>query len=206
MLNVGNVFIVDDDEAILASVKAVLSQFGYDPQCFHSADDFLKQAPLDAPGCVVTDLQMPGIDGFQLQERLAAMHSLLSIVVLTGVADVPTAVKVMRNGAATLLEKPYVSRDLLISVQQGLDASKKRWHTWQLEREVQAKLITLTDDERAVMKLMLSGAPNKSIASSMDLGMRTVDRRRQAIFSKMGVNTVAELAMLLSSTCPESLN
>jgi two-component system, LuxR family, response regulator FixJ len=199
MSNVGSVFIVDDDESVLLSVKAVLSQFGYQPHCFTSADAFLAQATLDAPGCVITDLQMPGLNGLQLQERLAAANSMLSVIVLTGVADVPTAVKVMRNGAAMLLEKPYASRDLLVSVQQGIEASTKRWRSWQVEQDVRARLESLTEDEHAVMKLMLSGAPNKSIAATMDLGMRTVDRRRQAIFSKMGVNTVAELAMKLSA-------
>ncbi len=205
MSNEGNVFIVDDDELVLQSVKAVLTQNGYSPECFRSADQFLHQAPLDIPGCVVSDLNMPGIDGLQLQERLAAVESMLAVVILTGFADVPTAVQVMRKGAATLLEKPYLTRDLLISVQQGIESSNKRWHARQRELAVRTKLASLTEGELQVMKLMLSAAPNKSIAAALDLGMRTIDRRRQAIFSKMGVMTVAELATLLSTVCPETL-
>ncbi len=205
MSNEGNVFIIDDDELVLDSVKAVLSQYGYSPECFRSADQFLHQAPLHKPGCVVSDLKMPGTDGLQLQERLAAVESMLTIVILTGYADVPTAVRVMRNGAATLLEKPYRAHDLLISVQQGIESSNRRWQARQLELDVRAKLATLTEGELQVVKLMLSAAPNKLIASTLDLGMRTVDRRRQAIYSKMGVSTVAELATLLSTTCPETV-
>ncbi len=203
MLEIKSIYVVDDEESVLQSVKAVLTHFGYAPKCFHSADQFLGALGPDAPGCLVTDLHMPGIDGVQLQERLSAIESSLSIVFLTGVADVATAVKVMRNGAATLLEKPYSNRDLLLSVQHGLEASQKRWHAKQLAQNVRVKLDSLSADEKSVMKLMLSGTPNKTVASTLDIGMRTVDRRRQSILTKMGVVSFAELATMVSASAPE---
>ncbi len=199
MNSVGNLYVVDDEESVLHSVKMVLSQYGMAPTCFTSAESFLREAAQDSPGCIVTDLDMPGgISGLQLQEMLLAKSSPLSVVFLTGIADVPTVVRIMRNGATTLLEKPYATQELVSAVQNALKCSQARWHTLREQARIKAMLATLTDEERTVMKMILAGTPNKNIASGLDIGMRTVDRRRQSIFNKMGVSTVAELAMLIS--------
>jgi FixJ family two-component response regulator len=195
----GNLFVVDDEESVLESVKAVLSLFGYEPHCYLSGEQFFNNASLNDSGCVITDLQMPGIDGVHLQQRLIEMQSPLSVIVLSGTADVPTVVNVMRQGAFTLLEKPYSSKDLVASVQSALDASERFYQKQQLEKRVRDLLKSLTDEERTVMKQMLAGVPNKNMATVMDIGMRTVDRRRQAVFTKMNVDTIAELATLLNS-------
>jgi FixJ family two-component response regulator len=97
------IYVVDDDEAVLLSVKAMLGQHGYQSRGYLSAKQFLAEAPTDCPGCVITDLQIPEISGVELQQRLLAANSLLSVVVVTGVADVPTAVALMERGAITLL-------------------------------------------------------------------------------------------------------
>ena len=194
-----NLFVVDDEESVLESVKAVLETFGYEPHCYLSGEQFLANASLTDAGCVITDLQMPGIDGTRLQQRLIEMQSPLSVIILSGTADVPTVVNVMRKGAYTLLEKPYSSKDLVASVQSALDASERYYQKQQIEKRVRGMIATLTSEERAVMKQMLAGVPNKNMASVMDIGMRTVDRRRQAVFTKMGVGTIAELATLLNS-------
>ncbi len=194
-----NLFVVDDEQSVLESVKAVLETFGFAPQCYLSGDQFLAEASLTDAGCVITDLQMPGVDGVRLQQRLLELQSPLSVIVLSGTADVPTVVNVMRKGAYTLLEKPYSSKDLVASVQSALDASERYFQKQQIEKRVRALIATLTSEERTVMKQMLAGVPNKNMASVMDIGMRTVDRRRQAVFTKMGVGTIAELATLLNS-------
>jgi two-component system, LuxR family, response regulator FixJ len=193
-----HLYVVDDDAKVLQSVKAVLVQYGYSPLCFQSAESFLREAIQDRPGCIITDLQMPGINGLELQERLLANGSPLSVIFLTGIADVPTVVKIMSNGAATLLEKPYASDALVEAVENALDASVLRWQNICQRQRVRMLEVTLTDEERTVMKMMLSGIANKNIASTLDIGMRTVDRRRHSIFTKMGVSTVAELAVMLS--------
>jgi FixJ family two-component response regulator len=194
------VYVVDDDDAVLLSLKALLSQHGYQVRCYLSAGQFLAEAPVDSPGCVITDVQMPGINGMELQQQLVASKSQLSIIVVTGVADVPTAVTLMESGAVTLLEKPYDHNDLLNAVERGLAASRARWEQWKQRQSALERLSSLTDDERQVMKCMLSGQPNKAIARRLDLSMRTVDRRRQAVLEKMGVATVPELALLLGTT------
>jgi len=194
-----NLFVVDDEEAVLESVKAVLELSGFEPQCYLSGQQFFEDASLNEAGCVITDLQMPGIDGARLQQHLNEMQSPLSVIVLSGAADVPTAVNAMRKGAYTLLEKPYSSKDLVASVESALEASELHYQKQQLEKRVRALIATLSDEEKLVLKKMLEGVPNKNIASVMDIGMRTVDRRRQAVFTKMGVGTIAELATLLNS-------
>jgi FixJ family two-component response regulator len=194
------IYIVDDDEAVLLSVKAMLSQHGYESRGYLSAEEFLAEGPRDCPGCVITDLQMPEISGLELQQRLLAAKSLLSVVVVTGVADVPTTVALMERGAVTLLEKPYNHTDLVRAVERGLAVSRERWLQKLDEQSVRGRLATLTEDELRVMECMLTGQPNKAIAHRLELSMRTVDRRRQAVLEKMGVRTAPELAMLLAST------
>jgi len=105
--------VVDDDEAVLLSVQAMLHQHGYRCRCYLSAQEFLNDLPDDRPGCVITDLQMPEVSGVELQRRLLDVQSPLSVVIVTGVADVPTAVTLMERGAVTLLEKPYNHKDLV---------------------------------------------------------------------------------------------
>lgn len=199
MVNTGNLFVVDDEEAVLASVKAVLNVYGYEPKCYLSGEQFISEANLGAAGCLITDLQMPGMDGVRLQQHLNEIQSPLSVIVLSGKADVPTVVNVMRKGAFTLLEKPYSSKELVASVQSALEASNQYYERLEVEKRVRALLKTLTEEERTVMKQMLAGVPNKNMATVMDIGMRTVDRRRQAVFTKMAVSTIAELATLLNS-------
>lgn len=200
MSDANTVYAVDDDDAVLLSVKAVLGQHGYQVECFSSAEQFLSQVALDEPGCVVTDLQMPGMDGVELQRQLLERGSLLSAVIVTGVADVATAVKLMERGAVTLLEKPYDHLALLQAVEHGLVSSFDRWHQRQREKSIQEKLATLTDDETKVLSHMLTGEANKAVARALEMSMRTVDRRRQAVLKKMGVHSVPELALLLGSS------
>lgn len=193
------VYVVDDDEAVLLSVQALLGQRGFETHGFLSAERFLAEAPIDQPGCVVSDVQMPGINGVELQRRLLEGRSPLSVVVVTGAADVRTAVTLMENGAVTLLEKPYDQAGLLRAIERGLAASDQRWRQQQDEQAIIVRLAQLSEGERAVMQAMLSDEPNKAIAHKLDLGMRTIDRRRRAVLEKMGVSSVIELSRVLAS-------
>jgi len=199
MTDAGAVYIVDDDEAVLLSVKAMLSQHGYQSRGYLSADEFLAEAPSDCPGCVITDLQMPVVSGVELQQRLLAAKSFLAVVVVTGVADVPTTVTLMEKGAITLLEKPYDHNKLVLAVERGLTLSREQWLQARCEQLTRQRLESLTEDEHRVMQCMLTGQPNKTIAHRLGLSMRTVDRRRQAILEKMDVRTAPELGLLLGT-------
>jgi FixJ family two-component response regulator len=199
MTDAGAVYIVDDDEAVLLSVKAMLSQHGYQSHGYLSADEFLAEAPSDFPGCVITDLQMPVVSGVELQQRLLAAKSFLAVVVVTGVADVPTTVTLMEKGAITLLEKPYDHNKLVLAVERGLTLSREQWLQARSEQLTRQRLESLTEDEHRVMQCMLTGQPNKAIAHRLGLSMRTVDRRRQAALEKMDVRTAPELGLLLGT-------
>jgi FixJ family two-component response regulator len=199
MTDEASVYVVDDDQGVLLSVEALLSQHGYSACCYASAAEFLADVALDTCGCLVTDVRMPEISGIELQRRLRAASSPLAVVVVTGVADVPMAVTLMEGGAVTLLEKPYDHNELLDAVKRGLAASRERWNRRQQEHDVATQLATLTGEERQVMELMVAGKPNKAIARGLGLGMRTIDRRRRTVLEKMGVETVPELALLLGT-------
>jgi len=189
------VYVIDDDLAVLHSLQALLGLTDYSVRCFSSAQQFLECVPLDAAGCLITDMQMPEISGLDLLKTLSSANSPLSVIVVTGVADVPTAVAIMERGAVTLLEKPYDQSELLRAVERAVANSRERWIKQQDEKSIRERLATLSDEEQRVMKQMLSGAPNKAIACALNLSMRTVDRRRHSILEKMKVNSVPELAI-----------
>jgi two-component system response regulator FixJ len=191
------VYVVDDDSAVLHSLEALLSQHNYEVRCYASAVEFLQSASLEAAACLITDVKMPVISGAELLQRLNSAGSPISAIVVTGVADVPTAVALMEKGAVTLLEKPYDQAVLLKAVERGLEASKKVWEKQEAERSIGQRLQTLSEEEQKVLQFMLSGEPNKTISSKLDLSMRTVDRRRQTILKKMQVQSLPELAMLV---------
>ena len=199
MTEAEEIYVVDDDEAVLLSVKAILSQHGYRVHCYSSAEEFLSEMPAGVPGCVITDVQMPGMDGVELQQRLNTARGLFSLVVVTGVADVPLAVTMMQRGAVTLLEKPYDHIDMLDAVAKGVAASRKRAESLGNEETVRRRLATLSAEEQQVMEFMLADRPNKAIAHSLDLSMRTVDRRRRAVLDKMKVKSIPELALLMGT-------
>lgn len=197
------IYVVDDDMAVLQSVKAVLSELNCVVFCYPSADQFLTEVTTERPGCLITDLQMPGMSGLDLHQRLIHAKSPLSVVVVTGVADVPTTVTVMRSGAVTLLEKPYEPAELLRATKEALAMSQKRWQQEQSNQTVLQRLNQLTDEERQIMDAMLANKTNKAISQQLDISMRTVDRRRSAILEMMNVNSVPELAASLSRVLPD---
>ncbi|MCX7418298.1 MAG: response regulator [Planctomycetia bacterium] len=197
------IYVVDDDAAVLQSVKAVLSELNCEVFCYQSADQFLTEATTERPGCLITDLQMPGMSGLELHQRLVHAKSPLSVVVVTGVADVPTTVTVMRSGAVTLLEKPYEPTELLRATKEALAMSQQRWQKQLSDRTVLHRMSQLTDDERQIMDAMLASKTNKAISQQLDISMRTVDRRRSAILEIMDVKSVAGLAASLSRVLPE---
>lgn len=191
------IYIVDDDAAVLNSLQALFQAHGFQVHCYSSAEHFLSEVAMNRRGCVVTDVAMPGMSGVDLVRRLHEEKSPLSIVVVTGVANVPMAVSLMEYGAVTLLEKPYDTERLLAAVNRGLTLSGQQCEQWQREQEIQRRLNQLTDEERSVMDRLLADKPNKAISAELHLSLRTVDRRRQSVLEKLGVDSVPEMALML---------
>ncbi|MCC6510038.1 MAG: response regulator transcription factor [Pirellulaceae bacterium] len=199
------VFVVDDEQPVLDSLRCLLQCDKHEVHCFSTAKAFLSTITPDQVGCLITDLGMPEIDGFELQERLMDMHSMLSIIIVTGRADVSATVRLMKNGAVTLLEKPYPPEVLLKEVQHSLDLSQWRAERHRQRRMARSQLKLLDDDERAVLALAADGLPNKAISHRLALSARTVDRRRQSALTKLGISSPAGFTRLLSQASDEAL-
>ncbi|MCE9603934.1 MAG: response regulator [Planctomycetia bacterium] len=192
------VCVVDDDDSVLDLTCRILKTNGYAVRGYAGAEDFFQDFDEENLACVVTDLRMPNVDGGELLKRLTAQGSIVSVIVLTGHADVRTAVRLMEEGATTLLEKPYHPNELLAAVDRAVRATLNRREARQRLAEARRNFDELTADEREVLECMVAGLANKSIAAQLHLSMRTIDRRRRAVLTKMEVNSVSELATLIA--------
>lgn len=192
------VFVVDDDPAVLTSVRTLLATNGFDVRSFESTKVFLDQIDIDTVGCLVTDLRMPGMDGAQLQRVLLLARSSLAVIVVTAHADVPLAVDLMHRGAVTVLEKPYNPPALVNAVRKALRQSREMHRQVRRVREIEERLAQLADQEREIMDGMIAGKPIKTVSHELEISMRTVDRRRAKVLMKMQVASIGELGALLA--------
>ena len=190
-------FVVDDDPDACRSAAALASSLGIDCQAFSSAESFLESHDPSRPGCVLIDLRLGGMSGFDLQEQLAARGSTLPVIVISAYADVPATVRLMRHGALTVLEKPYQADELAEAIHLALEVDDRWRKTRARHRQVQQCVDTLSPRERQTMELIVAGKPNRAIALYLDVSPRTVDRLRAAVFMKMGVETAVELARIV---------
>ncbi len=188
-----NVHIVDDDASFLAAISRLLRASGFEVRTFSSAADFLEQREDGAPGCVVADLQMPGMSGFDLQSVLAQTSNPLPILFLTGHGDVPSSVRAMRGGAEDFLEKRVQKEKVVEAVRRCLerDANERRSRTQ--VHELRARFDALSTRELEVLSHVVQGRLNKQIADDLSIHERTVKLHRTAITTKLGVSSVAEL-------------
>ena len=188
--------IVDDDASFLTAVGRLLRASGFAVRTFASAAEFLAQPEFDVPGCVLVDLQMPGLSGLDLQEALARERHPLPVIFLTGQGDIPTSVHAMRRGAEDFLTKLAPKADLLAAVTRGIDRdARERTGRARLDAQ-RARLDALTPREREVLQHVVGGKPNKIIACDLGIHERTVKLHRTAITTKLGVSSVAELTKL----------
>lgn len=188
--------IVDDDVSFLRAVARMLRASGFVVKTFASALEFLARPELDVPGCVLVDLQMPGLSGLDLQEALAKAGHMLPVIFLSGHGDIPTTVQVMRAGAEDFLTKLAPKAELIDAVKRALtrDASERAERA-RLE-SLRAPFAALTPRELEVLKHVVRGRLNKQIAYDLGIHERTVKLHRTAITTKLGVHSSAELTKL----------
>lgn len=188
--------IVDDDVSFLRAVARMLRASGFAVKTFASASEFLARPDLDVPGCVLVDLQMPGLSGLDLQEALAKAGRLLPVIFLSGHGDIPTTVQVMRGGAEDFLTKLASKEELIEAVKRALtrDASERAERA-RLE-SMRAPFAALTPRELEVLKHVVRGRLNKQIAYDLGIHERTVKLHRTAITTKLGLRSTAELTKL----------
>ena len=190
------VFVVDDDASFLTGVVRWLRASGFMARAFSSAAEFLAQRPPDVAGCVVADLQMPGMSGMELQDTLAKTENPLPIVFLTGHGDIPASVTAMRHGAEDFLTKRAPREDLLAAVKRALDRDRRERAARSRQRELNALFAGLTPREREVLTHVLRGQLNKQIAADLGIDERSVVRHRTGLMGKLQVQSVAALVHL----------
>ena len=190
------VFVIDDDGPARDSVCLLVRSMGVRALAFESAEQFLQGFDSDCPGCVITDVRMPGLSGVQLQEALLEKSIGIPVIVLTGYASTALTVRAMKNGAVTLLDKPYQDNDLWDAVRNAWTRDATYRQRSMRMREIRERLDRLTPKEVSVLDLILKGRANKLMAAELKVSERTVENRRREIFRKTETNSVAELVRL----------
>lgn len=193
------VLVVDDDPSFRTAVTRMLRATGLTVQAFASGIDLLahlSSQPIDAAGCVLADLRMPGLDGLQLQEACFKAGFELPFVFLTGQGDVPSAVSAMRHGAIDFLDKCAPQQTLLAALEQALEHDANTRASRDRRQQLERRFSALTERETEVLEQVVHGRMNKQIAATLGIHERTVKLHRSAITTKLGVRSVAELTTL----------
>lgn len=197
------VYIVDDDAGVREALAWLLRSRRLTSESYDSADTFAAMlqggfAP-NQPCCLLLDVRMPGTSGLALFEQLAekGLVEVMPVIFLTGHADVPTAVDMVKRGAFDFCEKPFSDNQLVDRIEQALARSTQVLEARRGQRQLQARLSELTQRERDVMELVAKGLPNKLIADELDISVRTVEVHRARVFDKMEVKSAVELANAL---------
>jgi FixJ family two-component response regulator len=191
-------YLVDDDPGVLKALSRLLHAAGYESRSYACANDFLLEHDPSLPGCVILDVNMPELDGIELQRRLTEGHAGRQIIFLSGMADVPTSVAAMKAGAIDFLVKP-VKRDRLLGALVQAEERDTRTRAAQCQRQsVEAKLASLTPREREVLGHVVLGRLNKQIAADLGTVEKTIKVHRGRMMAKLGVRSVADLVRLVS--------
>ncbi len=191
------VHLVDDDASFSTAMTRLLRASGFAVAHYPSAAAFLARAHDDAPGCVLVDLQMPGMSGLDLQAALSSARFPHPIVFLTAHGDIPTSVRAMKQGAEDFLVKNASKEDLLAAVQRALLRDAREREARNRIREHRRRLATLSPREREVLALVVQGLLNKEIAATLGIHERTVKLHRTAVTTKLDVHSVAQLTRLV---------
>jgi two-component system response regulator DctR len=199
------VFIVDDDASVREALAWLLRSRRLLSETYSGGEAFesmLQSGFVPAqPCCLLLDVRMPGLSGLELFDKLAArgLVEAMPVIFLTGHADVPTAVDMVKRGAFDFCEKPFSDNALVDRIEQAIKRSAAVLALQRDKRQLESRLQELTDRERDVMRLVVEGLPNKLIADQLDISVRTVEVHRARVFEKMEVKSAVELANLLRS-------
>ena len=187
------VFIVDDDHAVRDSLSAVMNSVDLGVETFESAQEFLSGYDTDRPGCLVLDVRMPRLSGLDLMDRLREDGVEIPIIFITGHGDVPTAVRALKSGAVDFLEKPFSHQDLLDRIHEAIRLDSETRRNKGERQAVETRMALLTPRERQVLDLIVAGRPNKIIAETLEISLKTVEHHRSRIMHKMGAQSAVDL-------------
>ncbi len=187
------VHLIEDDEGVRQGLAFLLTASGFAVRVYELAVAFLDALPSVQPGCVVTDVRMPGIDGLELQRQLNERRIGLPVIVMTGHGDVPLAVEAMKAGAIDFLEKPFNDEVLLSAIRTAVNRHAEGARRYDEAAAVASKLASLSVRETEVLDGLLAGRPNKTIAYDLSISVRTVEVHRAHLMAKMGAANLSEL-------------
>jgi len=190
------VHLIDDDDGVRQSLAFSLTAAGLAVRAYASAMAFLEALPGLQPGCVVSDIRMPGIDGLSLLRRLSGLRVNLPVIIMTGHGDVRLAVEAMKAGAVDFIEKPFDDEVLLSTIGIALGRYEKNGHRETDAAQTRAKLAMLSAREHEVLQGLLAGQANKAIAHGLQISARTVEVHRANVMAKMGAGSLPELVRM----------
>lgn len=196
------VFVVDDDISVRESLELLIQSAGWQPEIFASAQEFLSCPRSLVPSCLVLDVSLPGINGLELQNRVAAERPDMPIIFITGYGDVRTSVQAMKAGAVEFLTKPFRDDVLLSAIGNAIERSRVAICQEAEMRALQDRYVSLTPREREVMALVVAGRLNKKIGGELEISEITVKAHRGQVMRKMKANSLADLVKISARLGP----
>jgi FixJ family two-component response regulator len=190
------VFVVDDDVWVRESLETLIRDEGWQPETFSSAQQFLDRPRALTPSCLVLDISLPGLNGLELQKRVAVERTDMPIIFITGHGDIPMSVGAMKAGAVEFLTKPFNDEVLLTAIRQALERSRLALAQEAEMQELRDRYASLTPREMQVMALVVSGLLNKQVGGELGISEKTVKAHRGQVMQKMKANSVADLVKM----------
>lgn len=187
------VYIIDDEQDVRDALQMLLKSIGLTVETFPSAIEFLDYYQMEWPGCILVDIRMPGMSGIDLQKKLNAMGAPIPVIVISGHADVPTAVRAIQEGAVDLLEKPVGDQVLLDKVISTINSDRDLRQTYLEKKQIKSSYDRLTPREKEIMNYVALGKMNKVIAYELEITTRTVELHRAHVMEKMQARSLADL-------------
>ena len=187
------VFVIDDDDSVRKSLGRMLDAADYSVELFKSASEFLSRPAHPGPSCVIVDVQMPGLNGIELQKALIQRRREEQLIFVTGHGNIPMCAKAMKAGAVDFLPKPFKHKELLESVERALGRSVEQGRRVSKKKHARNLLDRLTPREFQVMELVTTGMLNKQVGAELGLSEKTVKTHRAHVMRKLGITSVAEL-------------
>jgi FixJ family two-component response regulator len=197
------VHVVDDDASLRSALEGLFDSVGIATRTYGAARDFMGTSLADKPGCIVIDIRLPDMNGFEFQAQLTRMGVFLPVVMMTGYGDIPMSVQAMKRGAVDFLSKPFRDQDMLDAVMAAIERDRRRRTAADGFTRMRQRFETLSAREQQVMLLVTAGKMNKQVAGDLAISEITVKIHRGAAMRKMGARTLADLVRMVEVIKPK---